>query len=155
MGVQCVRFELETPASAESVWETLEDTTTWSSWGPWDTSESERPGDTTPTGVGAIRRLRIGRRVLREETTWFEPMREMRYRVLSGIPVRDYEGVVELRPIASGTHIESGTHITWSSSFRGKPSLVGPLVRRSLQAQFPGIVRACAAAAEVRDQIRR
>jgi len=149
MGVQRVRFELDTPASVESVWATLEDSATWSSWGPWDTSELERPGDTTPAGVGAVRRLAIGRRVLREETSRFEPMREMRYRVLSGIPVRDYEGVVELRALASGTHI------TWSSSFQGKPSIVGPLVRRSLQAQFPGIVRACAAAAEARDGIRR
>ena len=149
MNVQRVRFELETPASVESVWATLEDSTTWSSWGPWDTSEIERPGDTTPAGVGAIRRLRLGRRVLREETSVFEPMREIRYRVLSGIPVRDYEGVVELRPVASGTHI------TWSSSFRGKPSLVGPLVRRSLQAQFPGIVRGCAAAAEARERVDR
>jgi hypothetical protein len=68
---------------------------------------------------------------------------------LSGIPVRNYEGVVELRTLASGTHI------SWSSSFRGKPSIAGPLVRRSLQAQFPGIVRACAAAAEARDRVDR
>jgi hypothetical protein len=149
MDVQRVRFELDTPASVESVWATLEDYATWSSWGPWDTAAIERPGDTTPAGLGAIRRLRIGRRVLREETSLFEPMREMRYRVLSGIPVRDYEGVVELRALASGTHI------SWSSSFRGKPSIAGPLVRRSLQAQFPGIVRACAAAAEARDRIDR
>src|SRR5215212_3749713 len=91
MHVQRVRFELDTPASVESVWATLEDYATWSMWGPWDTSEIERPGDTTPPGLGAIRRLRIGRRVLREETSLFEPMREMRYRVLGGIPVRDYE----------------------------------------------------------------
>jgi hypothetical protein len=149
MDVQRVRFGLDTPASIESVWATLEDYATWSSWGPWDTSAIERPGDTMPAGLGAIRRLRIGRRVLREETSLFEPMREMHYRVLSGIPVRDYEGVVELRALASGTHI------TWSSSFRGKPSIAGPLVRRSLQAQFPGIVRACAAAAEARDRIDR
>jgi len=149
MGVQRVRFEVDTPASVESVWETLQDYGTWSSWGPWDTSEVERPGDTSPAGVGAIRRLGIGRRVLREETSLFEPMSEMRYRVLSGIPVSDYEGVVKVR--ADG----STTHITWSSSFRGKPSILGPLIRRSLQSQFPGIVRACAAAAEARDHVRR
>ena len=149
MGIQRVFFELETTASIEAVWDTLEDYATWSAWGPWETSEIERTGGTTPAGVGAIRRLGIGRRVLREETTRFEPLSEMRYLVLSGIPVRDYEGVVELQRVGSGTHI------TWSSSFRGTPSILGPLVRRSLQRQFPAIVRACATAAEGRDRIRR
>ena len=50
----------------------------------------------------------------------------MRYRVLEGIPVRDYEGVVLLEPLGSGVHV------TWKSSFYGKPAIVGPLVRRSL-----------------------
>ena len=149
MDKQRVHFELDTPASLEALWQTLEDYETWSSWGPWTASEIERPGDTTPPGVGAIRRLTIGRRVLRERTSLFEPMHEMRYQVLEGIPVRDYEGVVRLRPDGSTTHI------TWSSSFRGKPSILGPLVRRSLQSQFPGIVRGFAAAAEARDGIRR
>ncbi|HZP28706.1 MAG TPA: SRPBCC family protein [Acidimicrobiia bacterium] len=139
-----MRFELDTPASAEALWEVLEDYRTWSSWGPWQTSDVERPGDDLPAGVGAIRRLTIGRRVLREETTRFEPTREMRYRVLEGIPVRDYEGVVTLEPT------DVGTRVTWSSTFRGQPTILGPVVRRSLQAQFPGIVGAFAAAAEAR-----
>src|SRR5205809_17127 len=73
MKVQRVSFELETPASPEALWEVLEDYQTWSEWGPWQTSEVERPGDDTPAGVGAIRRLTIGRRVLREETTRYDP----------------------------------------------------------------------------------
>jgi hypothetical protein len=149
MNIQRVRFELDTPASLEALWRTLEDYASWSTWGPWTASEVERPGDTTTSGAGAIRRLTIGRRVLREQTSRFEPMHEMRYRVLEGIPVRDYEGVVQLRSDGSTTHI------TWSSSFHGKPSILGPLVRRSLQSQFPGIVRAFAAEAEARDGIRR
>jgi Polyketide cyclase / dehydrase and lipid transport len=149
MGMQRVRFELDTPASIEALWDTLEDSATWASWGPWNTSEVERSGDTTRAGVGAVRRLRIGRRVLREQTSYSEPMRELRYRVLEGLPVRDYEGVVELQRLGSTTHV------TWRSSFRGKPSVLGPLLRRSLQSQFPGIVQAFAAAAEARDRVRR
>ncbi len=142
MGIQRVHFELETTASPEALWATLEDYASWSTWGPWSHSEVERRGDTTPAGVGAIRRLTIGRRVLREQTSLFEPIREMRYRLLEGIPVRDYEAVVRL------TREDSTTRITWSSSFLGRPKILGPLVRRSLQRQFPGIVRAFAAAAE-------
>jgi hypothetical protein len=149
MKVQRVRYVHETPASVESLWATLEDYATWSSWGPWDVSEIERPGADHPAGVGAVRRLAIGRRVLREETTRFEPMREMRYTVLSGIPVRDYEGVVELEPVGDRTRI------TWSSSFHGAPAILGPIIRRSLQSKFGPIVTAVAAAAEAADRVRR
>jgi len=148
MGIQRVHFEVDTTASLDALWDTLQDYETWSTWGPWQRSEIERPGRETPSGTGSIRVLAIGRRVLREETTAFEPQREMRYRVLEGIPVRDYEGVVLLEPVAQGVHV------TWKSSFYGKPAIVGPLVRRSLQAQFPNIVRAFTDAAEARDRIR-
>ena len=89
MGIQRVHFEVDTTASLDALWDTLQDYETWSTWGPWQRSEIERPGRETPSGTGSIRVLAIGRRVLREETTTFEPQREMRYRVLEGIPVRD------------------------------------------------------------------
>ncbi len=148
MNIQRVHFEADTTASLDVLWDTLQDYETWSTWGPWQRSELEQPGRDAPAGTGSIRRLTIGCRVLREETCAFEPKREMRYRVLEGIPVRDYEGVVLLEPVGSDVHI------TWKSSFHGKPAIVGPLVRRSLQAQFPAIVHAFADAAEARDNIR-
>ena len=149
MGIQRVHFEADTVASLDALWDTLQDYEAWSTWGPWQRAELERPGRDSLAGVGSIRALTIGRRVLREETTAFVPKREMRYRVLEGIPVRDYEGVVLLEPRGSGVHV------TWKSSFYGKPAIVAPLVRRSLRAQFPNIVRAFIEAAEARDKVRR
>lgn len=142
MQIQRVRYVHETTASIEALWAALADYASWSSWGPWDRSELEREGRGTAGGVGSIRRLTLGRRVLREETTVFEPMREMRYRVLDGIPMRDYEGVVQL------DRVGPKVRVTWSSSFHGTPAVLGPVIRRSLQSKFGPIVRAVAAAAE-------
>jgi hypothetical protein len=133
----------ECGAPAASIWALLEDTDNWSVWGPWRESELEREGSPPPSGVGAIRRLRVGRRVLREETTVFEPDREMAYRILSGIPVRNYEGRVRLDQVGSTATI------TWSSSFVGSFPGVGPLVRRSLEPKVAEIARRLARAAEV------
>lgn len=148
MKIQRVHYEHETTASAEAIWEVLTDAATWSAWGPWAESSQERAaeGPDGPAGVGSIRRLKFGRRLLREETTRFEPRREVRYTVLEGIPVRDYEGIVHLEPNPTGTRI------TWSSSFHGRPGVLGPLIRKSLQSKFGPIVTACAEAAEARER---
>jgi hypothetical protein len=124
------------------IWALLEDADNWSAWGPWRESELERAGTPPPSGVGAIRRLRVGRRVVRQETTVFEPQREMRYRLLIGFPVRNYEGRVRL------TQVGSKATITWTTSFVGSFPGLGPLARRSLEPKVAETARRLARAAE-------
>lgn len=172
---QRVEVVEECEAPPAFIWALLEDADNWSAWGPWRESELEREGSPPPSGVGAIRRLRVGRRVLREETTVFEPDREMAYRLLrsragdrgdragySGVVARfrheagDLSGQV-LRGIPIRdyegrirlTPVGSKARITWSSSFVGSVPGLGPLVRRSIERNVAEITRRLARAAEV------
>jgi hypothetical protein len=141
--MQRIEVVEECAAPPAVIWALLEDAENWSAWGPWRESELEREGMPRPAGVGAIRRLRVGRRVVREETTVFRPDREMAYRLLSGIPVRNYEGRVRLAQVGSKATI------TWTSSFVGSFPGLGPLVRRSLEPRVAETARRLARAAEV------
>jgi uncharacterized protein YndB with AHSA1/START domain len=68
-------------------------------------TELEREGDPAPNGVGAIRVLHSVGPPLREEVLVYKPSRRFSYRVLSGVPVRDHVGTVELTPQDEGTKV--------------------------------------------------
>ena len=57
----------------------------------------------------------------------FEPPTRLRYRLLSGLPLRDYEATIDLTDAPGG-----GTDIVWRSQFEPKIPLTGGLFRRSL-----------------------
>ena len=65
---------------------------------PLRKSELEREGEPAPNGVGAIRVLRAVGPPLREEVIAYEPPSRFSYKLLSGLPVRDHVGTVELTP---------------------------------------------------------
>jgi uncharacterized protein YndB with AHSA1/START domain len=67
--------------------------------------ELEREGEPAPNGVGAIRVLHAVGPPLREEVLTYEPPRRFSYRLLSGAPVRDHVGTVELTPDGGGTRV--------------------------------------------------
>lgn len=68
-------------------------------------SPLEREGDPAPNGVGAIRVLRFPGSTLREEVLSYEPSRRFSYRLLSGAPLRDHVGTVEMTPQGEGTAV--------------------------------------------------
>jgi hypothetical protein len=68
-------------------------------------SELEREGLPAPNGVGAIRVLRSVGPPLREEVLTYEPPRRFSYKLLSGAPVRDHVGTVELTAAEGGTRM--------------------------------------------------
>jgi uncharacterized protein YndB with AHSA1/START domain len=65
----------------------------------------EREGEPAPNGVGAIRALHLAGPPLREEVLTYEPPRRLSYTLLSGAPVRDHVGTVELTPEGEGTEV--------------------------------------------------
>src|SRR5438270_13190894 len=124
MGTQHIDVTVETQAPRGAVWRVHADSPRYAEWGVWDRSEMERPGTSEPYGLGAIRMLTQGKRSLREEVVAFEPGSRFDYRVLSGIPVRDYVGRVDLSDGAGG-----GTTIRWRSTFSAAP-LIDVVFRR-------------------------
>jgi tRNA-Thr(GGU) m(6)t(6)A37 methyltransferase TsaA len=128
MQTRAVEVTAQSTASPEQIWALLAAVETWSTWGAFDESALERPGDIDPQGVGAIRRFRTGRISNIEEVVRFEPARILSYQVReSDIPMRDYHADVMLAATAEG-----GTVITWRSSFRARwPA--APLIERRLR----------------------
>ncbi|PVB39408.1 SRPBCC family protein [Mycobacteroides abscessus] len=70
-------------------------------------SSLDKEGTPPPNGVGAVRRLEaIGPPVVEEIIDYQRPAR-FTYRLLSGAPVRDHVGTVDLR------EVDTGTEVTW------------------------------------------
>jgi uncharacterized protein YndB with AHSA1/START domain len=131
---QVVQAERKSKATPEQVFTLLGDVASWASWSSFDESALERPGLSTPDGVGAIRAFRYKRTRSREEVTAYEPPHRLGYRLLEGVPVKEYTSEVTLTPIDSG-----GTLITWRSTFRPAWPGSGWLFRR-LMTRFIGLV---------------
>jgi uncharacterized protein YndB with AHSA1/START domain len=112
----------EVDASPETVFEVLTDHRRYAEITPMRRSELEREGEPAPNGVGAIRVLRSVGPPLREEVIGFQPPSRFSYKLLSGAPVRDHVGTVELTPQGGGTKV--------TYALRTFPTLplVGPLV---------------------------
>jgi len=89
-------FTREIAAPPEMVFAVLTDHRRYSELTPLRKSELEREGETDPDGVGAIRKLTVVGPPMREEVIAFEAPKRFSYTVLSGLPVRDHVGTVEL-----------------------------------------------------------
>lgn len=96
-------FTREIAAPAETVFEVLTDHARYAEITPLRRSELEREGDPAPNGVGAIRKLTAVGPPLREEVVAYDAPRRMSYTLLSGAPVRDHLGTVELSAEDGGT----------------------------------------------------
>jgi hypothetical protein len=128
MGRRQVDVEAVSSADPATIYALLVDGSTWPRWSPIESFELERPGDPPPEGVGAIRVLRLGRTTGRDEILELVPNQRFRYTSLSGVPVRDYVGTVDLEPRGDGT-----TRIHWYSSFDPKVFGSGAIVERSIR----------------------
>jgi uncharacterized protein YndB with AHSA1/START domain len=89
-------FTREIAAPPETVFAVLTDHRRYTELTPLRKAELEREGSPDPNGTGAIRRLTAVGPPMREEVIAFEAPRRFSYTVLSGLPVRDHVGTVEL-----------------------------------------------------------
>lgn len=96
-------FTREVAAPPETVFEVLTDHRRYKELTPLRKSVLEREGTPTADGVGAIRKLSAVGPPLREEVIAYEPSSRFSYTLLSGLPVRDHVGTVELTPNGGGT----------------------------------------------------
>lgn len=130
---QHVDVEVRTSADAATLYGLLREGTSWPDWSPIEFFELEQAGE-EPEGVGAIWVFRKGRVLGRDQVTALRPDRRFSYRHLSGLPLRDYRGDVDLEPT------ESGTRIRWRTSFLPKVPGTGWLWRWGIRR----FVRRCA-----------
>ena len=106
------RYEREVAAPPELVFEVLTDHRRYAEVTPLRRAELEREGNPAPNGVGAIRVLGAVGPPLREEVLVYEPSTRFSYKLLSGLPVRDHVGTVELVPAGGGTRIAYAVRTT-------------------------------------------
>ena len=71
----------------------------------------ERPG--AADGTGLLRVVKVGLATVHEEITAVGPGRVIRYRMIKGVPVRDYTSGVSLEESPGG-----GTLVSWDARFR-------------------------------------
>jgi hypothetical protein len=127
-----------TDAPREEVWKKLSDLQSWNEWGPW----------TKTTLDGDIRRLTSDRKrltgkpyVMTERVTALVPQERFEYDLLSGLPLKNYHGVVVLKDTDDG-----GTDIEWSSSFETAWPVLGGLWRGGMLKVITGVSEALATA---------
>lgn len=106
------RYERRVAAPPEVVFDVLTDHRRYAELTPLRSSELEREGNPAPNGVGAIRVLSAVGPPLREEVLVYEPSQRFSYKLLSGLPVRDHVGTVELRPADGGTEVAYAVRTT-------------------------------------------
>ena len=133
--MQVVQATAHSSAPRESVWRVVANADDWADWGNWHAAEIRREGNPSPGGLGAVKALTAnsrglnGKRVVSvEEITEYDPPTRLGYKLLSGLPLRDYHASITLADAPGG-----GTDITWRSQFEGKFPLVGGVFRRALQ----------------------
>lgn len=118
-------FQRQVAAPPETVFAVLTDHRGYTKLTPLRKAELEREGEPAPNGVGAIRRLTAVGPSLREEVLAYEPATRFSYKLLSGLPVRDHVGTVELTPAAGGTKVVYAVRTTPTLPLAGGAFLVG------------------------------
>jgi uncharacterized protein YndB with AHSA1/START domain len=137
-------FTREIAAPAEVVFEVLTDHRRYSEMTPLRKSVLEREGQPAPNGVGAIRKLTAVGPALREEVIAYEPSSRFSYTLLSGLPVRDHVGTVELTPNGGGTKM------VYAVKTQPTIPVVGPVVVAAVKQAIKGLIGGVAAESERR-----
>jgi uncharacterized protein YndB with AHSA1/START domain len=133
-------YEREVAAPPETIFAVLTDHRGYASITPMRRSTLEREGEPAPDGVGAIRVLSSVGPPLREEVIAYEPPTRFAYKLLSGAPLRDHVGTVELTAAGEGR-----TRVVYAVRTTPTLPLVGPLVvgvsKLAIKSLFNGIVK--------------
>jgi uncharacterized protein YndB with AHSA1/START domain len=129
----------EIGAPPETVFAVLTDHRKYSELTPLRKSELEREGEPAPNGLGAIRKLSAIGPPLREEVIAYEPVERFSYKLLSGLPVRDHVGTVELTASGSGTRMVYAVRTHPTVPVVG--AVVVAVVKQAVKGLVDGIVK--------------
>jgi uncharacterized protein YndB with AHSA1/START domain len=131
-------FKRDIAAPPETVFEVLTDHRGYAEITQVRKAELEREGDPAPNGVGAIRVLSSVGPPLREEVIGYEPSTRFSYTLLSGAPVRDHVGTVELTARDGGTHMVYAVRTTPTLPLGGA-AVVGA-IKLAIKSLLKGVV---------------
>lgn len=132
-------FERQVSAPPETVFDVLTDHARYSEITPLRRSALEREGEPSPNGVGSIRVLSAVGPPLREETIAYEPPARFSYKLLSGLPVRDHVGTVELTAQDGGTKVVYAVRTTPTLPLVG--GAVVAVVKQGVKALLHGVAQ--------------
>ena len=132
-------FTREIAAPPETVFDVLTDHAGYSKLTPLRKSELERRGEADPNGVGAIRRLTAVGPPMREEVIAYEAPSRFSYTVLSGLPVRDHVGTVELASNGGGTRMVYAVRTQPTLPLVGFAVVAG--VRQAIKGLIDGVAK--------------
>jgi uncharacterized protein YndB with AHSA1/START domain len=130
-------LERDVAAPPQTVFDVLTDHRRYAELTPLRKSELEREGDPAPNGVGAIRKLTAVGPPMREEVIAFEAPSRFSYTVLSGLPVRDHVGTVELRGHDGGTRMVYAVHTQPTVPVVG--GVIVAVVKRAIRGLIDGV----------------
>jgi uncharacterized protein YndB with AHSA1/START domain len=131
-------------APPEIVFDVLTDHRRYTEITPLRRAELEREGEPEPNGVGAIRVLGVAGPPMREEVLAYERPRRFSYTLLSGLPVRDHVGTVELEPK------DGGTEVTYAVKTTPTIPLAGPVFMAGLKKAIRDLIGGVAKESERR-----
>src|SRR3954452_6779793 len=103
-----IRVKAHAAAPLAVTWSVLADQAGMAAWVGARSVVIEQQGDPGPAGVGTIRVLSMTVLKIREQITAVDSPTRLSYRMLSGIPVRDYVGETIL------TGGDTDTDILWT-----------------------------------------
>jgi uncharacterized protein YndB with AHSA1/START domain len=133
-------YERQVAAPPETVFAVLTEHHLYAQITPMRRSVLEREGEPAPNGVGAIRVLTSVGPPLREEVIAYDPSTRFSYKLLSGAPLRDHIGTVELTPQDGGT-----TKVVYAVRTTPTLPLVGgaviAVVKQAIKQLLNGIVK--------------
>jgi uncharacterized protein YndB with AHSA1/START domain len=131
-------------APPEIVFDVLTDPRRYTEITPLRRAELEREGEPEPNGVGAIRVLGVAGPPMREEVLAYERPRRFSYTLLSGLPVRDHVGTVDLEPK------DGGTEVTYAVKTTPTIPLAGPVFMAGLKKAIRDLIGGVAKESEHR-----
>ncbi len=134
------RYVRQVAAPPEVVFDVLTDHRRYTEITPLRRAELEREGEPAPNGLGAIRVLSaLPGPPMREEMIGYERPSRFSYKVLSGLPVRDHVGTVELSPV------DGGTEVTYALKTTPTIPLAGPvfmaILKKAIRDLIAGVSR--------------
>lgn len=133
------RYVRQVAAPPEIVFDVLTDHRRYNEITAVRKAELEREGEPAPNGLGAIRVLSVAGPPMREEVIAYERPSRFSYKVLSGLPVRDHVGTVELTPLDQGTQVIYAVHTTPTVPLGGFVAMA--VLKQAIKSLLSGVTK--------------
>ncbi len=130
-------LEDKVAAPPETVFDVLTDHSGYAKFTPLRWARLETEGSPDPNGVGAVRALGLVGPPIRERVTEFERPSRFAYELVSGAPMKNHRGEVELTEVPGGTRMRYSIHTEPKVPVVGHIAVV--VAKRTIGVLFRGV----------------